>query len=206
MKRSILWILFFSLAVSIYAQDNEGSKIKAFTSSIDEESSYNYKDVLEPLLKIYGQFKDDYLINLRIGWLYYQKKDFSNSVKYYSIADKLSNSSTEALLGLTLPYSSMNKWDEIETIYEKILDKDSRNYTANLNLGQIYFNSKNYLNSKIYFEKIFEDYPSDYSANLYLGWTYYYLGNSSKANKLFVNALIAQPGDKSAIEGLNLTK
>lgn len=204
MKKYVL-IMMILFSVSVFSQNNS-EKLKAFNSSITEEESYNYKNALEPLLEIYNNHKNDYLINLRIGWLYYQKKDYENSIQYYRKALKISGNSTEALLGITLPYSAAGNWDEIESIYKLILDKDPGNYTANLNLGQLFFNGKNYLNAKIYLEKVNKEYPGDFSSALYLGWTYYYLGNKSRANKLFVDALILQPGNESAIEGMNLTQ
>lgn len=188
-----------------YGQSQE-VKLKAFNNSIQEESLGNYSKSITEIKNIYKDFKTDYLVNLRLGWLYYLSKDYDNSAKYYKEAIRLSNNSSEALFGLTYPYSAIEKWGEIESIYKGILEKDKYNYTANLRLGQIYLNSTNYLNAKTYLERNIQSYPSDYETNLYLGWTYYYLGNSSKAREYFVNALIAKPSDTSATEGLKYTK
>lgn len=181
-------------------------KLAAFQSSIIEENNGNYESALKLIKDIYADFNDDYLINLRLGWLNYLKMDFENSVKYYNKALKICDNCTEALLGLTYPLSGLEKWDEIERIYQKILESDENNYAANLNLGKIKYNSADYLNAKIYFEKIYEDYPSDIESNVYLGWIFYQLGNTSKANDYFTDALINSPENSSALEGINLTK
>ncbi len=189
----------------VFAQ-NSDLKLKAFTNSIQDESLENYEKAIEGLTSVYAELKTDYLTNLRLGWLYYSTKDYETSVKYYREAVRISGRSTEALLGLTYPYSGLEMWEEIKVIYEEILEKDKYNYTANLRLGQIFLNTTNYSNAKVYLEKNINNYPSDYETNLYLGWTYYYLGNNSKARELFVNALISKPNDASALEGLKYTK
>jgi len=198
-------LLFICLA-SVISLNAQNKKLDAFTKSVEQAANLKYGEAIKTMTDIYQSYSDDYLVNLRLGWLYYVTKDYGNSEKYYNNAIRISSNSSEALLGLTLPLSKEDKWDEIENIYKTILDKDSHNYTANLRLGQIYLNGKNYLNAKSLFEKIQSDSPSDYSANLYLGWTYYYLGNSSKANEYFTNALISVPNDTSATQGFNLTK
>ncbi len=200
---TIMLIVIFS---SLLNAALKSERLEAFNKSINAEADYNYKEAIEPLLKIYDNYASDYLVNLRLGWLYYKINKFDESLRYYYKAVKISDNSVEALLGLTLPLSSQNKWDEIEDVYKRILDKDEQNYTANLNLGKYYFNTKNFLNAKIYLNKLFENYPSDYSANLYLGWTLYFLGDNSNAAEHFERALIANPGDSSAQEGLNLVK
>ena len=200
-KLIIFFLLNFTL---LFAQLD--SKIIAFNKSIDFEEIGNYKDAIKTIENIYSNYSNDYLVNLRLGWLQYLNQKYDESIKYYNKAIKISNNSTEAQLGITYPYSAKNNWDQIKNIYDNILDKDPLNYTARLNLAQIYLKEGDNLNSKIMLEKLIEQYPSDYSVNLYLGWTYYYLGNKSKANSLFAVALIGYKTSSSAKEGFNLTK
>lgn len=205
MKKIIL--VWFFCTVGLFAMNNmQDDRLKAFKESLSEESIGNYDSALELMWQLSKKYTNDYLVMLRMGWLNYLLKDYDASYKYYKEAVRLSDSSIEALLGLTYPLSAQEKWDEITTIYKQIIDEDEYNYTANLNLGQIYLNNKNYLNAKIVLEKVYELYPSDYDINLYLGWTYYYLGNKSKARSLFENALIMNSSSTSAIEGLNLVR
>jgi len=200
-------LLFLSVSTSYYASDKESNKrLKLFINSISEETIGNYDEAINLLSEIYDQYNDDYLINIRLGWLNYRAKDYTKSIKYYKEAVRISDRSIESLLGITYPYSAQEKWDEIKNVYKEILDIDPYNYTANVNLGKIYFGEGDYLNSKSILEKLYSNYPSDYSVNLYLGWTYFNLGSKSKAHEYFITALIISPDDASAIEGLNLTK
>lgn len=181
-------------------------KLKSFKASVSEESIGNYGKAIKIIQELLRTDKRDYLVNLRLGWLHYLDKNYDESVKYYNEAVRLSDNSIEAMLGLTYPFSAQDDWAKVKDIYSSILDKDEYNYTANMNLGKIYFNSGSYLNSKIYFENIYENFPSDADANLYLGWSFYYLGDKSKAKDFFTNTLIVDSDNSSAVEGLSLTR
>ena len=208
MKKYLSAVLILLSSLTVLAQTNSADeKLLAFKNSIEKESIGQYSDAILELINIYDKYNDEYVINLRLGWLYYLNKDYDNSIKYYNKALQISNSeSIEAYLGLTLPYSSKENWDNVQKIYEDILNRDEYNYTANLRLGQIYLNTQNYLNAKVYLSKVHELYPGDYESNLSLGWTLYYLGDKSAARKLFINALSLNPGDQSALEGLKLVE
>lgn len=196
-------VIFF--AANIMSQDPK-TKIDSFNLSVNFENEKNYKKALDVLTTHYKENKNDYLFNLRIGWLYYLNEGYDNSIKYYEIAKNINPSSVEPLLGLTLPFAVKEKWNEVKKQYEAVLKLDSNNYTANLRLGQIYLNSEDYQNAKKYLQKVFNLYPAEYEPNLSLGWTYYYTGNKQKAKELFTNARMLNSKDILAKEGLELIK
>lgn len=206
MKKYILIAIISSSVFTLFAQNNSSTeKLLAFKNSIEEESIGNYAQAILTLMKIYDKHTDEYVINLRLGWLYYLNNDYDSSIKYYKNAiEKSNNKSIEAILGATLPIADRGDWDKVKDYYNLILEIDENNYTANLRLGQIDLNTENYLNAKVYLSKIIEMYPGDYETNLYLAWTYYYLGDKSTAYDLFTEVLTLNPGDKSALEGLKL--
>ncbi len=206
MKKAINYFALFLLlfAYVVNAQDNP--KLKAIYESVSAEKIGDYDKAISVMMKDYNNWKNDYVYNLRLGWLNYLKGDFPVSLNYYKKAIKLSNKSIESLLGITYPYSKMNKKDKLKKVYNEILKKAPSNYTANLNLALLYFNEGDYLNSMIYLEKLAKDYPSDYTVNLYLGWANYYEGGNKKAHKYFERALIAVPNDPSAKKGYDATK
>ncbi len=208
MKKSLLILLMLITQITITAQNNSvDDKLLAFKNSYQEESIGKYAQSILTLMKVYDKHSDDYLINLRLGWLNYLNKDYDTSIKYYNKAIQIAgNNSIEAFLGLTLPLSAKSDWDAVKELYNKILDLDENNYTANLRLGQIYLNDENYLNAKVYLSKVQELYPGDYEANLSLAWALYYLGDKSSARELFINVLTLSPGDQSALEGLKLVE
>lgn len=213
MKRLIYYFSIVVILVStiiltnvVFSQQKD-EKISAFNASINEATKGNYQKAIDVLLNIYKNNENDYLINLRLGYLYYLQKKYDKSIEYYKKAIQLTNEkSIEPFLGLTLPLASQEKWSEVEKAYQKILSIDPNNYTANLRLGQIYFNRKDYSKAENYLKKVYNFYPSDYEANLYLGWTYFYLNKKSDAKFHFVNTLMVSENDKSALEGMKLVK
>jgi len=213
MKRLIYYFSIVVILVStiiltnvVFSQQKD-EKISAFNASINEATKGNYQKAIDVLLNIYKNNENDYLINLRLGYLYYLQKRYDKSIEYYKKAIQLTNEkSIEPFLGLTLPLASQEKWSEVEKAYQKILSIDPNNYTANIRLGQIYFNRKDYSKAENYLKKVYNFYPSDYEANLYLGWTYFYLNKKSDAKFHFVNTLMVSENDKSALEGMKLVK
>ncbi len=203
MKNLFFVLSFFILTGLLSAQQTTGSQ-SMFSASYNYEKNGDYKNAISSILKVYD--KDNYFINLRLGWLYYLSADYNSSKKYYESAKNICGSCSDAQLGLTLPLSMQNNWSEIVNIYKQILKKDSQNYSANLKLGQYYFNNRDYANAKIHFDKIATSLPADYENTLYLAWTFYYLGDFTEAKENFLVIEMLSPNDPSALEGLNLIK
>jgi tetratricopeptide (TPR) repeat protein len=207
LKSAVIIISLF--LVPLFGKENQSNserRLKAIQTSIKEETNKDYAQALKTMLKIYDNNKTDYLVNLRIGWMYYLNKKNGESLNFYKEAAKLSNNSVESMLGLTYPFSAMEDWEEVKSIYKRIIDIDNLNYTANLRLGEILISSKDFEGSKVLLEKLYKIYPSDYQVNLELGWVYYFQKDLKKANYLFTNALALNPGNDSAGKGIGLTK
>ncbi len=203
---SIIGIFFVVLALtSTVFSEKQDNRITAFNNSISYAEKNNLDKAITELTNIYSQYAGDYLINLRLGYLYYLTKKYDESIKYYTKAIEVRDGNTiEAYLGLTLPFAGKEKWEEVVKIYHKILALDENNYTANLRLGQIFLNRKDYTNADKYLARVFKAYPSDYEANLSYGWNLFYLGRKSEAKERFVYVLMLSKNDASATEGLKL--
>jgi tetratricopeptide (TPR) repeat protein len=203
---SIVAILLtvFAVTPAVFSgkQDN---RIAAFNNSIAQAEKGNYSEAIKELTNIYSNYSNDYLMNLRLGYLYYLTKKYDESIKYYSKAVELKKyQCVEAYLGQILPLAAKEKWNDVALIYEKILSLDPNNYTANLRMGQILMNRKEYKSADQYFAKVYRLYPSDYETNLSYGWNLFYLNRKSEAKERFIYVLMVSKDDVSAEEGLNL--
>lgn len=210
-KYVLLSIIVIALILAIFTSDvltqKSDPKITIFNESIQLETSGDYQKAIDKLLGIYKDNQNDYLVNLRLGWLHYIIEKFNESKDYYNKAITISNrKSIEALLGLTLPLSAMNEWNAVKSTYNEIIKLDNYNYTANLRLGQISLNSGDYISAKQLLEKTHNFYPGYYEPNLSLGYTYFYLGERKKAETHLKNALMLVPNDELATKGLRLLK
>ena len=201
LKKLLTVIILFAGFTFANAQDKV---IKAFEESYKLEKEGKSKDALEAMKSVYNE--QSYGINLRLGWLAYLSGKFTESIAYYNNAiDKLPLS-VEARLGIVLPLSAMGNWNQIIGHYNKILSIDPQNSLVNYRLGVIYYERKQYDKAESYLKKVINLYPFDHDTLLMLGWVKLQQGNYSHAKLLFNKALMANPADASAKEGLSLIK
>jgi tetratricopeptide (TPR) repeat protein len=130
----------------------------------------------------------------------------SESVAYYQKAIELKPYAIEARFGLTLPASTQGNWAQVRDQYIKILEVDPQNTRANYYLGLMDYNIANYELAAKHFEKVVNLYPFDLESILMYAWTNYRMGKTREASVLFKEVLIVQPGNESALEGLELIK
>lgn len=198
--------VFFNF-INTNAQTQETAKlIEIYNKSLIQEASSDYQGAKKLLEGMYPQNKNNYIVNLRLGWLSYLSGDYNASKKYYQTAIGLKKQSIESMIAYTLPLAALEEWNEVEKIYLNVLKLDEKNYTANLRLGQIYLYRADYNQAKKYLENVFNCNPASYEPNLSLGWANYYLGDNQKAFELFNNVLMLNPNDSLATEGISLIK
>jgi tetratricopeptide (TPR) repeat protein len=204
LKKSIFGICFTMALCNLgFAQSAEEVQ-KAFKSSYANEYKANYSGAISDLQKVYTS--DSYELNLRIGWLQYQSKQYKSSMEYYQKAIDLRKYSVEARFGFIKPANELKLYERSYEKYEEILKIDPYNSVANYWVGYYYYTAKKYDIASKYFELVVNMYPFDYDANHMLGWTYLSLGKSTDAKMLFIKALFNKPGDTSATDGLNKCK
>jgi len=201
LKKSITAILLIT-AISVQAQDK--TLMNAFSQSYDYEAIKKYDAAISSLNTVYNA--SSYEINLRLGWLNYQSGKYKEALGFYQKAITLMPAASEPLWAIINPLTKLENWNDIEKTYLSILKLDSKNSSANYNLGLIYYYRKDYLNAKKQFDISLNLYPFDYNNMLMSAWTNYFLGNKNEAKTLFNKTLLYSPNDKSALEGLSLIK
>lgn len=176
----------------------------AFSRSYESEQAKKYSQAISDLKPIYKS--DSYFVNIRMGWLYYMSKQYTESIKYYNTAIALKPYAIEARFGCVKPLSAIESWNNVRAHYLQILKIDPQNTVANYWLGVIYYNRKDFGNALKNFEKVVNLYPLDYDSIVMLAWTKLNVGKTAEAKMLFNQALVIRPGDSSASEGLKLIK
>lgn len=104
----------------------------ATAKSIALEKQQKYDEAIVALTSIR---KPSYLVNLRLGWLYYLKADYTNSKQFYQMAMRMAPKAVEPRLGITLPMLAELRYAEVEGVARAILSLDANNYTASLRLA-----------------------------------------------------------------------
>lgn len=198
------FIAVFSIICSGLIAQSQSAQQAAFAKSYESEQAGKYILAINDLKPVYKS--DGYFVNIRMGWLYYLAKQYSESIKYYNIAISLKPYAIEARFGCIKPLSALESWENVKAQYFQILKIDPQNTLANYWLGVIYYNRKNYTTAEKLFEKVVNLYPLDYDSIVMLAWTKLNLGKSPDARILFYQALVIRPNDSSALSGLKQLK
>jgi tetratricopeptide (TPR) repeat protein len=201
MRKFRILTALFLLAVTVQAQ-NITALQSAFSKSYIAENQSNYQLAISEMKPIFQ--KDDYISNIRLGWLNYLAKQYSESITYYQQAIALKPYAIEARLGCVKPLSAIENWEKVKEQYLEILKVDPLNTTANYWLGVIYYNRKEYKSATTLFEKVVNLFPLDYDSVIMLAWSKLYNSSHADASILFQQALIIRPNDSSALSGLQL--
>jgi tetratricopeptide (TPR) repeat protein len=204
MKTKILTGVFILLFAWSAQAQNSNSMITAFEKSYANEYAGKYNDAIKDLVNVYTE--ESYELNLRLGWLNYLAGNFTEAVSYYQRCIKLRPLSIEARLGLTYPASAVGNWEQVVNQYKDILKIAPSNYTANLRLGQIYLNRKDYSTAAKYLDLLISQYPFTYDVMISTAWNYYYQGKLREAKVLFQKILLIYAKDESAKLGLSSIK
>jgi len=198
---SLIILLFVGISVSAQSQEDLQN---AFSQSYTQEKEGKYSDAIQSIVKYYSE--DSYEVNLRLAWLNYLSGLYTKSISYYQRSVLLRPLSIEARLGLTYPASAIGNWEQVITQYKDVLKIAPNNYTANLRLGQIYLNRKEYQTASRYLELMINQYPFTYDVMISTAWNYYYEGKLREAKILFQKVLLIYPKDESATLGLSNIK
>ncbi len=200
--RKSLWTIALLLAMMTLKAQNISDLQAAFSKSYIAENQGNYISAINEMKVVFQP--EDYICNIRMGWLNYLAKQYNESISYYKKAIGLKPYAIEARFGCIKPLSAVENWEKVKEQYSEILKIDPLNTTSNYWLGVIYYNRKDFKSANNLFEKVVNLYPLDYDSVIMLAWSKLYNNNHADAKLLFQQALIIRPNDASAQSGLLL--
>ena len=108
---------------------------EAVRNSVKQEVNRNYAEAIQAILGEYSAHPQDYLLNLRMGWLYYLSGSYDNSAQHYYTALQITPQSTEAGVGYLLPLLAQARYPDAESFVHEIVKGDPKNYYGNLRLA-----------------------------------------------------------------------
>lgn len=175
-------------------------------ASLQGEERGNYQEALNAALKALRQDPTSYLGNLRAGWLFYQLRQYPESVERYRRAHELAPRSLEPRLGLMLPLMAQRQWKEVEELGLHLLRFAPRNYTLLSRLAFVYFSTGRYSEAEQYYSEALTLFPSENEMKLGLAWTYLRMGRKREATAWFEQVLQLIPESLSARQGLDMLR
>jgi tetratricopeptide (TPR) repeat protein len=181
-----LWVLLCAASSPARGEEKNDLLIgELFESSFQAEAAGKLDDALKDDLKILNLDAQNYVAQLRAGWLYYLKGDLESSVKYYRKAVSLKPGAVEPQLGLIRPLQAQRAWKEAEEAAKAVLKKASRNYTALTRLAEIYTAQGRHEEAAELRVGIVLDYPTDVETLLGQAWNYLQMGQMRRAQPLY---------------------
>ncbi len=203
MASRLLATLIISLAlVSICTADTVP---ELYSKSYSQEYAGRYSQALEAMALIKSQ-SDDYVCELRIGWLLYLSKQYGESVEAYNSAINFAPEAVEPYLGLILPLTVQKKWRSIIVVVDSVLKNDPSNYSALSNKAWALYCLGRFSESAEIYSKIIRLYPADLDMQAGLGWALLKDGNIAKAKSIFEKVLTVSPANVSASDGIAACK
>ncbi|GAB6045000.1 hypothetical protein JCM11957_05980 [Caminibacter profundus] len=181
----------------LFAFDYKDIK-KIYYESYNYEKMGDFQDAIKVLIPIYEKYPNGYTINLRLAWLFYLNKNYSNAIKHYDKASRVLPYSFEPKLGLMRVYNTINKYKKTLEIGNVLLKSDYYNYYGNYYYAYALFRLKDYKNSIAVCNKMLSIYPTSILFLNLLGENYWELKNIKKAKEIFSNVLILDPNNITA--------
>src|SRR5665647_2646766 len=200
-KRNTITVFLVLIGFNAFSQSMDALQ-RIFSKSYEAENAKNYAIAISELKSDYDPA--NYVINIRLGWLNYLAKQYTESIRYYEKSIALKPYAIEARFGCVKPLSALEDWEKVKKQYIEILTIDPQNTVASYWLGVIYYNRKDFNNATKLFERVVNLYPLDYDSVIMLAWSKLNSSKPAEAKVLFHQALIIRPNDSSALSGLKL--
>ncbi len=167
----------------------------AFQQSYISEATGQYADAIRPIERLARtrKYARDYIVVLRLGWLYYRKGDNRKAIAYYRRATEIQPQAIEPWLGLLLPLIGAGQYQEAVRVGERILARDKFNYLALARVARSLYVLQRYNKAAEYYARIVALYPGDVQMRAGLAWSYLRAGLKNKARVQFLLVLGVNP-------------
>jgi len=191
-------LLTTSRTVSSEKSASPQAVLSSFEASYAAEANGEYAEAIDALVDAYNQTPGDYMINLRLGWLYYMNAEYDESASSYRAAIQAAPDAIEARVGYMLPLLAQQKYAEVEATAYKALKQDANNYFATLRLVTALRLEGKYDVAARAAREMLALYPSDVSFLAELATDEAALGNDKTARALCWKIRVLDPDNVTA--------
>lgn len=171
---------------------------KALYKSYQSEKKYKYDEAVKALTQIQKSYPQNYLLHLRIAWLYYMLGNYEYSKTSYHAALEISPSSVEAMLGCMMPLFALGKYSEVDELARKVISDDPGNYFANLRYAYSLRMQRKFEDADKVISRLRRMYPSDATVLAEAGMVKTAMNDSDSAKECFNEILNLNPDNKLA--------
>jgi tetratricopeptide (TPR) repeat protein len=177
---SVLLILF-SFSFANYAQ-NGGSATELYNEGLKLSKDGNCEEAVIKYKAAIAKKPDYGDAFYEAGRCYNELEDYKNAVTYLTKAKNYNAESAKVYFELAYANANDDKNDEAITNYKKVLELDSLYLDAAKNLGDIYYNDKDYEHATEYYKKYIDGKEDVENIYYYrIGWSYNDIGKYEEA-------------------------
>ncbi|GEM_PF-1608966 len=155
------WGLFAAEKITAMNSQTQDELRSALAKSYQSEWAFKYDEAVKALNQVYKANPQNYLINYRIGYLYYMLGSYEYSKGFYQNAIKASPESLEARTACMLPVLALGKYSEADDLAKQVLSEDPGNYYANLRYAYSLRMQQKYDQADKVAMKLRKMYPTD---------------------------------------------
>ena len=182
---------YFEKYQSEYGKEISPSDADIIKKALESEKNGQFNEAIKLLIKSKKSTKE---INMLLGYLYSEQKEYEKAEEYYLKAIDAGNN--DALFNLGNLYSEQKEYSKAEEYYLKAID--TGNNKALNNLGNLYSKQKEYSKAEEYYKKAIDAGNNDALFNL--GNLYSEQKEYSKAEESYKKAI--DTGDNDALFNL----
>ena len=199
------WMVSDESPIRRAADSGPGETVREpFSRSYAFETVKDYRQAIEALEPLLDRVEQQYLVSLRLGWLYYLSGDYQNSGSYYQAAIQAAPAATEPRVGYLLPLLAEQRYGEAETVAQQVLELDPANYYANLRLAYALRLQGQLPAAERIANKMLKLQPSDVSLLSELALVYLAQERQAEARQLFEEIVTLAPSNVLARQQLGL--
>ena len=177
-----------------FATDDFESIKNDYFKSYDYEQMGKYKEAIKVLAPLYKKYPKGYTLNLRLGWLFYLDKKYSNAIKYYKKASLINSYALDPKLGLINVYLTTERFKDAEVVAYELLKVDYYNYYANLYMVKALIAQAKYKTATKIINKMLALYPTDIKYLEQLA-VVYKITKNPYLDRLYEDILILDPNN-----------
>jgi tetratricopeptide (TPR) repeat protein len=166
------------------------------------EAEKKFDQALKINQAIRDQSGELYLIDLRAGWLHYQKKQYGEALGFYRKAAGMAPSALAPLMGLSNCHLALGDLESSAQTATAVLAIDPVNYAAVKRLAELHYRKQEYAAAESRCLTLVALYPEDLDIAALLAWCRLRQDQPLEARAIFANILIAQSSHASSLEGI----
>jgi len=215
--RQTLFVLAASLclAIPLHAASTDWENgVAIWTDSVELENKGDYNGALEHLPSFRQITGEEYLTDLRTGWLNYLAKKYDVAITSYRRAAIKEPQALAPLLGMARCYSALNNNLEAVRAAEQAVNRRPTDYSSTQMLAALFYQGGDFKRALQYYSALLQSYPEDTATLSGYAWSQLIAGNKRDAIAAFRRLILlsadypyAKEGyEKASSEKLNLAQ